>query len=261
VYWGWENLTAMAGDYLDSLHAYETRTGVRLLDYLDVHCYPGAMGVAFSPTGDDRQEALRLRSTRMLWDTNYVEEGWENRVKAVIPSMRALVDQHYPGTKLACTEYNWGASDTIDGALAQADVLGIFGRDGVDLASIWGTVDAQNTPGFAFRMYRNYDGNGSRFGDTNVRATSQDPSKISVFAAARLSDGALTVMVINKLTANQTTTVSLQQFTPASLAQVYRFSGSNLGAIARQPDLAVAGNRVTTTFPGRSLTLLVIPRH
>ena len=49
--------------------------------------------------------------------------------------------------------------------------------------------------------------------------------------------------------------------TPASLAQVYRFSGSNLGAIARQPDLAVASNGVTATFPARSLTLLVIPRH
>lgn len=261
VYWGWENFTAMAGAYLDSLHAYETRTGVRLLDYLDVHCYPGAMGVAFSSTGDDRQEALRLRSTRMLWDTSYVEEGWENSVKAVIPSMRALIDQHYPGTKLACTEYNWGASDNIDGALTQADVLGIFGRDGVDVASIWGTVDAQNSPSFAFRMYRNYDGSGSRFGDTNVRATSRDPSKLSVFAATRGSDGALTVMVINKLTADQTTVLSLLQFTPASLAQVYRFSGSNLGAIARQPDLALASNRVTATFPARSLTLLVIPRH
>ncbi len=261
AYWGWENFTAMAAEYLDKLNAYEKQTGVRVLDYLDVHCYPGASGVAFSAVGDDRQEALRLRSTRMLWDTTYVEEGWENRVKAILPTMRALVDQHYPGTKLACTEYNWGAPDNIDGALAQAEVLGIFGRDGMELASIWGTVDAQNTLGFAFRMYRNYNGNGAGFGDTSVRATSGDPSKLSVFAAARQSDGALTVMVINKLTTDQTTTVSLTHFRPASRAQVYRFSGSRPGAIERQPDLRFSTTGVTATFPGRSVSLLVIPQR
>jgi hypothetical protein len=262
VYWGWENFTAMAGEYLDRLFAYERQTGVRVLDYLDVHCYPGASGVAFSSVGDDRQVALRLRSTRMLWDTTYVEEGWENRVKAIIPSMRALIDQHYPGTKLACTEYNWGAPDTIDGALAQAEVLGIFGRDGMDLASIWGTVDAQNTLGFAFRMYRNYDGHGTGFGDTSVRATSGDPSKLSVFAAARQSDGALTVMVINKLTIDLPTTVNLARFRPASRAQVYRYSGSRLGAIERQPDLRLCtAGALCATFPGRSVTLLVIPQR
>jgi hypothetical protein len=86
---------------------------------LDVHCYPGASGVAFSSVGDDRQDALRVRSTRMLWDTTYVEEAWENRVKAIISSMRALVDQHDPGTKLAWTEYNWvfAAARRSDGAL------------------------------------------------------------------------------------------------------------------------------------------------
>jgi hypothetical protein len=261
VYWGWENFTAMAAEYLDKLNAYERQTGVRVLDYLDVHCYPGASGVAFSAAGDDRQEALRLRSTRMLWDTSYVEEGWENRTKAIIPSMRALIDQHYPGTKLACTEYNWGAADHVDGALAQAEVLGIFGRDGMDLASIWGTVDAQNTHGFAFRMYRNYDGNGGAFGDTSVRATSADASKLSIFAAARSSDGALTVMIINKLTADLTTTVNLAQFRPANRAQVYRFQGSNPRAIVRQPDLRAGTASVTTVFPGRSVTLLVIPRR
>ena len=261
VYWGWENFTAMAGDYLDKLAAYEKQTGVRVLDYVDVHCYPGGFGVAFSSVGDDRQEALRLRSTRMLWDPTYVEEGWENRVKAIIPSMRALVDQHYPGTKLACTEYNWGAPDGIDGALAQAEVLGIFGRDGMGVASIWGTVDAQNALGFAFRMYRNYDGNGAAFGGTSVRATSSDPSKLSVFAATRDSDGALTVMVINKLTTDLTTTLNLARFLPVARAQVYRFSGSSLGAIEQLPDLQLPTAGGTATFAGRSVTLLVVPQR
>jgi hypothetical protein len=140
-------------------------------------------------------------------------------------------------------------------------VLGIFARDSMDLASIWGTVDAKNTLGFAFRMYRNYDGNGAGFGDTSVRATSGGPSKLSGFAAARGSDGALTVMVINKLTTELTTTVNLARFRPAGRAQVYRFSGSPLGAIERRPDLRLGVAGTTTTFPGRSVTLLVVPRR
>ena len=43
----------------------------------------------------------------------------------------------YPGTKLAITEYNWGNDDGISSALAQAEALAIFGREGVDLATRW----------------------------------------------------------------------------------------------------------------------------
>jgi uncharacterized repeat protein (TIGR02543 family) len=259
AYWGWQNFTAMAADYLDKLAAYEKQNGVRLLDYLDIHCYPGAVDVAFSEPGDDRLEALRLRSTRMLWDTNYVEEGWENKVKAIIPSMRAMVEQHYPGTKLACTEYNWGAPKHIDGALAQAEVLGVFGRDGMDLANIWGDVLADNSQGAAYRMFRNYDGQGRGFGDLSVRAVSGDPSRLSVYGAVRQSDGALTLMVVNKGATDLTSTLGLAGFSPGGSAQVYRLSGSDLTAIARQSDLSLTSAGATATFPGASLTLLVVP--
>jgi hypothetical protein len=50
--------------------------------------------------------------------------------------MRDWVDTWYPGTRLAITEYNWGGLDGLNGALAQADVLGIFGREGLALATL-----------------------------------------------------------------------------------------------------------------------------
>jgi hypothetical protein len=55
--------------------------------------------------------------------------------------------------------------------------------------------------------------------------------------------------------------VKLAQFSPANRVQVYRFSGSNLGAIERQPDLRLGAATVITAFPARSVTLLVIPRR
>src|SRR4030095_1733755 len=81
-------------------------------------------------------------------------------------------DTYYPGTQAGITEYNWGAENHINGATAQADILGIFGREGLDLAARW-TTPATTTPTFkAMKMYRNYDGNRSTFGDTSVPATS-----------------------------------------------------------------------------------------
>ena len=40
--------------------------------------------------------------------------------------------------KIAITEYNYGGNNHISGAIAQADVLGIFGREGVFAANFWG---------------------------------------------------------------------------------------------------------------------------
>ena len=50
-----------------------------------------------------------------------------------------------PNTPIGRTEYNWGAENHISGATAQADVLGILGREGVDIANRWVTP-ASSTP-------------------------------------------------------------------------------------------------------------------
>src|SRR5262249_15070543 len=122
--------------YLQQMLAYEQSHGRRILDYLDLHYYPQANGVSLAPAGDAATQALRLRSTRSLWDPTYVDESWIADTVRLIPRMRDWAATRYPGSKLAITEYNWGGLEHINGALAQADVLGIFGREGLDLATI-----------------------------------------------------------------------------------------------------------------------------
>ena len=90
---------------------------------------------------DSATELLRNQSTRVFWDTNYVDPSWINSVIALIPRMRSWVTTNYPGTKIGITEYNWGAEPYINGATAQADIDGIFGREGLDLATRWTTPD------------------------------------------------------------------------------------------------------------------------
>jgi hypothetical protein len=248
--------------YLAQLKSYEQAHGLRLLDYLDLHFYPQG-GEIFSPNaGSATVQALRLRSTRALWDPTYVDESWIAEPVFLIPRMRAWVDQFYPGTRLALTEYSWGAQGHLNGALAQADVLGLFGREGLDLATLWDPPTADQPGAFAFRMYRNYDGAHRRFGDTGVQAASADQSVLAIYAARRAADGALTVMVINKspsASATVTSTVTLAGFAPAASATVYRYSGADLHAIVPQPIQAVTPGGFTATFPSASITLFVIP--
>jgi len=76
-------------------------------------------------------------------------------------------------------------------------VLGIYGREGLDLATRWTVADntgANPTTYYptylASQIYRNYDGNNSEFGDVSVSATVDNPDNLSAFASTRTADGA-----------------------------------------------------------------------
>jgi hypothetical protein len=104
---------------------------------------------------------------------------WILRRRWLDPRSGVGADTYYPGTQTGITEYNWGAENHINGATAQADILGIFGREGLDLAARW-TTPASSTPTYkGMKMYRNYDGNKSTFGDTSVAATMSNPDTVA----------------------------------------------------------------------------------
>ncbi len=254
--------------YLQKFQAYEQQTGQRLLDYLDEHFY----GMQLQPATN----ADRLLLTHILWDPNYAasdtfwtqDDQGQPAKPCIIPRMHDWVNQNYPGTRIALTEYDFGAHGSIVGGLAEADALGIFGREGVDLAAawVWGTPDAPGDTApvslaepfaFAFRMYRNYDGIGGAFGETSVQAATGDTDQLSIFAAQR-SDNALTIMVLNKTTGDLSSTVAISDFNAQGTAQVWQYSGANLSAIVRQPDLTVANGSISAVFPAYSMTMLVV---
>lgn len=261
---GWRHLPDRAAhggmDYLpwllEQLRREHERTGRRTLDVLSVHYYPQGGESGTSTTS--AMQARRNRSTRSLWDPRYVDESWIGDTVMLIPRLRQWVDTHYPGTRLAITEYSWGADSHINGATAQADVLGVFGREGLDMAARW-LAPKRGTPVYnAFRMYRNYDGQRSTFGDLSVSATVPAPDDVAAYAAERSRDGALTVMVINKnLSSSRTVTVRIAGFQPRGLAQVWRLSSRNV--IERQTDVAVSAGALVATLPRQSITLFVVP--
>ncbi len=258
---GWSYLPDRANhggaDYLPWLLGQLKADGRHLLNVFTVHYYP--QGGEFSNDVSTATQLLRNQSTRSLWDPNYVDQSWINDKVMLVPRLRNWVNTYYDaGTPIGVTEYNWGAESSINGATAQADILGIFGREGLDLAARWTTPDASTPTYKAIKMYRNYDGNKSAFGDTSVSATGPNPDNVAVFAAQRASDSALTVMVISKyLSGNTPVSIALNNFSGAGTAQVYQLTSANV--ITRLSDLSFSGTTASFTAPAQSITLLVLP--
>ncbi|MBW8864930.1 MAG: glycoside hydrolase family 44 protein [Verrucomicrobia bacterium] len=250
---GWDYMPWL----LNKFYQQNINSHQRLLDCFTVHCYPQESGVGGNAV-DSATELLRNASTRQFWDPSYVDPSWINDVIMLIPRMKGWVASYYPGTKIGITEYNWGAEASISGATAQADILGIFGREGLDLATRW-TTPATNTPTFlAMKMYRNYDGARSTFGDTSVSTTVPNPDSMAAFGAIRTNDGALTLMVINKDINNATAVdASITNFNSIGVAQRWQLTAANV--ISHLSNLAFTNSVLTDSVPVQSITLYVLP--
>jgi hypothetical protein len=226
------------------------------IDVLSVHFYP--QGNEYTNKNSLATQQLRNRSTRQLWDPKYVSESYIGAVVDLIPVLKGWVNKYYyAGTPVAVTEYNWGDEAKINGATTQADIFGIFGRQGLDMATRW-TVPASNTPTFkAMQIYRNYDGHDSGFGDVSVQATVPNPDRLSAFAAQRTVGRALTVMVINKIAGATPVTLGLGHFTASGTAGVYQLTATN--AIKHLAGVKWSRGKLIATVPAQSVTLFVLP--
>ena len=128
---GWIGSPAAQGNlfagqyYLRQMAALGAAKKRRVLDYFDEHYY-------FNFT----DAASQLASTRTLWDPTYnggtwVEQYFFDGQMQLIPRFQQWIAQYYPGTKLAFSEYSIDSGNKlITDALAEADVLGIFGAGG-----------------------------------------------------------------------------------------------------------------------------------
>ncbi len=260
--------------YLQQMRAASAADGRRLLDYLDIHTYFAPKGADLDATaGDTAMQAARLNATRAFWDATYKDPRYRDPNVAsrtaplvpleVVPMLKRLVSENYPGTKTAITEYNWGAQESPNGAVAQADILGIFGREGLDMATLWGPPDpVKGRPALlAFQMFQNYDGQGHGFGDEGLTATSADQGRLAVYAARRSGDGAVTVLVLNKSFGELRGAVGLRS--AATAAQVFELSDADserIRALASVPvgQDGAGGQRMQMSFPAQSVTMLVL---
>ena len=252
--------------YLSKMKDAETAAGKRLIDYLDLHWYPEAQGGGVRITGADTGAAVvaaREQAPRSLWDASYSETSWIKDYLGgpikLIPSMLARIAAHYPGTGLAFTEWNYGGGTDMSGAIASADALGIFGREGVSIASMWEMNGDEHFTYAAFQAYRNFDGAGGAFGDTSMSAVSSDVPTATVYASYDAAKPDRVVIVaINKATAAKTAGITVAHPTSFKTMKVYTITAAG-GAkpVAGTAIGAVAVNAFKYTMPAQSVTVLV----
>ena len=224
--------------------------GRRLVDVLTAHYYP--QGGEFGERHVGGDAASRNSSTRSLWDPTYVDPSWIGDRCPLHPAAARLGERTTTlARQIGITEYNWGAESHINGATTQADMLGIFGREGLDMATRWTTPDTATPTYKAIKMFRNYDGQLLDF-RRHQREDDLVAESGHVCPPSRASagDGAMTVMVINKVAGSTPVTLSLANFTAGGAAQVWQLTSAN--AINRLADVAVTGSDLALTCRRRA---------
>jgi hypothetical protein len=256
--------------YLDQARAAERKEGSRLIDYLDVHWYPEAQGGGERITGTGTSPAVvvaREQAPRSLWDSTYREASWIQKAAGgpidLLHWLQAKVDRHYPGTKLAFTEWNYGGANHISGAIAVADVLGIFGKFGVSLATYWPLTQEESFAYAAFRAYRNFDGKGGSFGDVSIAASLSrpDPEKAVVYASMQSDHPERVVIVlVNKGNQTSPTGLRISHSVSYSKAEVFVLSGAEPVLRAGSPLRVLATNAFRYDMPAQSVSVIVPQR-
>ncbi len=278
VSFGWPAMTNLGGApdargrdflsyYLDRMRAAQTRYGQRVVDVLDVHWYPDVQvdgAPVIGAADDDARAQARMQLPRSLYDPDYDEGTWiANDVGAVrlLPRLSERIQEHYPDTRVAVTEYAYGGGARPSGAVAVADALGAFGREGVFAAAYWPLFDQRHNYALAaFRMFRRIDGEVS-FGDRSILARSADLSRLSAWASLDSTHpGRMVIVLIGRQDRATTARVRIRGL-EAGAARRFVLDGSAPGPHQAAPVLRHEGGRYEVPIPARSVTTLILERR
>lgn len=242
-------------------------TGIKLLDVLDVHFYPGTQG---DPTGT-------LQLHRVWFDQTYNYPGangvkvsgslsWDNTITKEYFFERCnqwLTQYMGPdhGVRFSVSEY--GSIDNSDPnvvACWYASTLGTFAQNPVEVFTPWNWYIGQWE---ILHLFSNY------FGKASVQASSSLDSLVSGYASLTGKGDSLIVVVVNRnQTSSNTVTLDLQNFTPsssvvngyqlASLPSSETFVSKTNNALTSKT-FSVSSNSISMTVPSLSVTLIQIP--
>jgi hypothetical protein len=228
--------------YLWAMNKLSQRVGKRLIDYLDDHGFPevwgkNAQGQNVNVLGDFAYDPVltpkQFDALRIFYDPTFEDpESWcaQPSLKAylfdpfrpLIPNLKKMIAQYYPGTKLSMTEYYPASSHYYHGGLLEIVTLGIYMREGLDMACDWGSAWEGNYVYLGHQLFSNYDGNGSKVGGDYVNCTSSSPDLYSFGAKDR--DKSYVILVNRNHDKDFETTVNLPQ--AAVTYEIYTMSES-----------------------------------
>jgi hypothetical protein len=262
--------TAFGPYYLSQMAAHSDAAGHPLIDSFDTHYY----------TSSSQTPSQVLQTPRLFWDPSFTElsasqtdsidftwSGQNNDFdtnlypRQMIPRIEGWIATAYQGAKTATpgfsiSEYDMGEETVIEGGVAEADLLGVFGREGLFGATMWpqetvvptGSTMLANYAVAAFDLYRNYDGKGSVVGDTAVYASTPDVEDTSIYAfSSSTQAGDVDLVAINKTAAPLPFVATLANAPPLTQATAYQLVNGTIGVTA------VAGSTASVTCSDGSI--------
>jgi len=262
--------------YLTALATASATYGKPLVDVYDFHWYVeeydanGNRAIDLSGTTlTDAQVQLIVQSPRALWDPTFTDstnsnpwiyEELGNTPINILGRLQSKINSEFPGMRLSITEYENGGWNHIAGTIAEADDLGIFGTQNLFAASFWPPNGTYPYAMAGFRAFRDYDGNGSNFGDTALSAASSNVTNVVVYASTDSTTPGRTVFVaINRSTSSQT--VAITGAALSGTAHLYQMTAAS--AASQSPIVPVAagsmpasGSSITVTLPALSVTTI-----
>jgi len=241
--------------YISQIAKVKQASGIQVVDYIDIHYYPQESGV-LSNAEDPSTGSLRLRTTRALWDPTYVDESWINQPIYIIPRVKELINKYLPGLKMGISEYTWGDDNIITGAVANAEVLAIFAREGLDMANRWVVTAANSVTEDAWNIFLNYDGKGSGIlGSFSVSANSTQPVEVTSYAFDNGKQ--VYVLLINKKYDTEVpVSVDVSSASSTGSVQFYQFSKGK--RLAPAGSTTVSSGNFKVSLPEWSATLAVV---
>jgi hypothetical protein len=244
--------------YLARLRENEERTKMHVLDLLDVHFYPAAKDIYSDHPVDAENAALRIRSTRGLWDPDYVDESYIREPIRLLPRLHEWIDQNYPGRGIQIGEWNFGGESDMSGGLAVAEALGRFGQYDVTTAFYWTYPPPDSPVTFAFRAYRDFDGKGGHFLDFSLPTSASEGT--SLFAS-RNHDGTEVVAVALNLDPQSPAYANIDMVGSAGITgpRVFSYQGNSSRGFVQQGAVEVDGRHVRALLPPYSITVLDLP--
>ena len=254
--------------WLNQIYWFDQINGARTLDVFDIHAYADC-----GPTTNFTNAQLQAATAKCAgyyWDPATVNPDTDNTyttneepkpgIPFHIPRFKAMVNAIYPGTPLSYTEWGAGLAQNsgsdFSTAIADADTLGVFGREGLSFASRWGGPSPGTAEYLAWKMYTNYDGAHHRFGAVSVSDTNNGNSNLfSSYAALNTTGTTMTIMVLNKDPDNAANvTFNLSGFSASSYV-AYTLASTASGAISASNSATWNASQSLAPY---SITLLVM---
>ena len=241
----------------------QTASGVRLLDVIDIHSYPG-----------ETQDSDIVQGHRIYFDTTYnypgangvkttSPSGWDNTITKEYVFGRVnkwLVQYMGANHGVTCSVSEFGLTNNNANVTANsyASILGTFANNSVEFFTPWFWYPGMWETMHLFSRYAQ---------NTSVQSISSNEHDVSAYSSINTAGDSMTVILVNRaLTGTHTTKVNLSNFTVtngtyttkqiSNLPSTETFVSHTNNAL-HTSTVTVTSNTLSVSLPALSTTAII----